>query len=136
MSKVAVVTGGAGGIGLAVAHVIGRYGAVLICDVDKDRLDTARCELTAAGIDCAATDCDVADDRSVSRLVSRAQQLGRVTSVVHTAGVSPLMGSAEKILRINALGTVLVNQAFYEIATSEMAVVKSHPLPGTNSRAP
>jgi NAD(P)-dependent dehydrogenase (short-subunit alcohol dehydrogenase family) len=121
-------------MGLAVAHVIGRDCAVLICDVNRDRLDTARRELTAAGIECAATDCDITDDRSVSRVVARARELGTVTSIVHTAGVSPTMGSAEKILRINALGTILINNAFYEIATSEMALVNvasvaGHQLP-------
>jgi hypothetical protein len=91
--------------------------------------------LTAAGIDCAATDCDVTDDRSVSRVIARAQQLGTVTSIVHTAGVSPTMGSAEKIVRINALGTVLVDEALYEIATPGMSLVNvasvaGHQLPG------
>lgn len=55
MSKLAVVTGGAGGMGLAVAHVIGRDSAVLICDVSQERLDAATRELGGSGIDCAAT---------------------------------------------------------------------------------
>jgi NAD(P)-dependent dehydrogenase (short-subunit alcohol dehydrogenase family) len=121
-------------MGLAVAHAIGRDGAVLICDVNSDRLEAARNELVAAGIDCAATDCDVTDSRSVHQAVDRAQQLGTVAAIVHTAGVSPTMGSAEKIVRINALGTVLVNEAFYEIATPGMSVVNvasvaGHQLP-------
>jgi NAD(P)-dependent dehydrogenase (short-subunit alcohol dehydrogenase family) len=134
MPKVAVVTGGAGGMGLAVAHVLGREAAVLICDVSQDRLDAAEHELRSAGIDCAATLCDVTDRQSVSQLVERAQQLGTVASVVHTAGVSPSMGSADMILRINAVGTVLVNNAFYDIARQGMAVVNvasvaGHQLP-------
>jgi NAD(P)-dependent dehydrogenase (short-subunit alcohol dehydrogenase family) len=135
MSKLAVVTGGAGGMGLAVAHVIGRDSAVLICDVSQERLDAAKRELGEAGIDCAATICDITDRQSVGQLVEHAQQLGTVTSVVHTAGVSPSMGSAAMILRINAVGTVLVNRAFYEIASEGMALVNvasvaGHQLPG------
>jgi NAD(P)-dependent dehydrogenase (short-subunit alcohol dehydrogenase family) len=135
MSKLAVVTGGAGGMGLAVAHVIGRDSAVLICDVSQERLDAAKRELGGAGIDCAATICDITDRQSVGQLVEHAQQLGTVTSVVHTAGVSPSMGSADMILRINAVGTVLVNRAFYEIASEGMALVNvasvaGHQLPG------
>jgi NAD(P)-dependent dehydrogenase (short-subunit alcohol dehydrogenase family) len=132
--NVAVVTGGAGGMGLAAAHAIGRDHAVLICDVNQDRLDAAQRELTAAGVDCAATICDITDRQSVERLVKDAQELGTVTSVIHTAGVSPSMGSAETILRINAVGTVLINSAFYDIATAGMAIVNvasvaGHQLP-------
>lgn len=135
MPKLAVVTGGAGGMGLAVARVVGRDGAVLICDISQERLDAAQRQLAGAGIDCAATVCDITDRRSVSRLVEHAQQLGTVTSVVHTAGVSPSMGSADMILRINAVGTVLVNSAFFEIAGAGVALVNvasvaGHQLPG------
>ncbi|MGO9383984.1 MAG: SDR family NAD(P)-dependent oxidoreductase [Mycobacterium sp.] len=134
MSKLAVVTGGAGGMGLAVARVLGREVAVLICDVSQDRLDAAQRELRGAGIDCVATLCDITDRQSVSQLVERAQQLGTVTSVVHAAGISPSMGSADMILRINAVGTVLVNSAFYDIARPGMALVNvasvaGHQLP-------
>jgi len=135
MSKLAVVTGGAGGMGLAVAHIIGRERALLICDVNQDHLDDAQRELEGVGIDCAAMICDITDRQSVDQLVEHAQQLGAVTSVVHTAGVSPSMGSAEKILRINAVGTVLINNAFYEIASEGMAIVNvssvaGHQIPG------
>jgi NAD(P)-dependent dehydrogenase (short-subunit alcohol dehydrogenase family) len=135
MSKLAVVTGGAGGMGLAVARVVGRDGAVLICDIGQERLDAAQRELTGAGIDCATTVCDITDRRSVSRLVEHAQRLGTVTSVIHTAGVSPRMGSADMILRVNAVGTVLVDSAFFEIAGAGTALVNvasvaGHQLPG------
>jgi NAD(P)-dependent dehydrogenase (short-subunit alcohol dehydrogenase family) len=135
MSKLTVVTGGAGGMGLAVAHVIGRDSAVLICDVSQERLDAAHRELVKAGINCAATICDITDRQSVGQLFDHAQQFGTVTSVVHTAGVSPTMGSADMIVRINAVGTVMVNSAFYEIACEGSAIVNvasvaGHQLPG------
>jgi NAD(P)-dependent dehydrogenase (short-subunit alcohol dehydrogenase family) len=134
MSKLAVVTGGAGGMGLAAAHVIGRDHAVLISDINQERLDAAREELTEAGIHCVTAICDITDRRSVKELVERARQLGAVTSVIHTAGLSPSMGSAEMIMRTNAVGSVLVNSAFYEIAQEGMAVVNvasvaGHQLP-------
>jgi NAD(P)-dependent dehydrogenase (short-subunit alcohol dehydrogenase family) len=134
MSHVAVVTGGAGGMGFAVARILGRDKVLLISDVSQERLDAAQRDLREAGIDCAASVCDITDRQSVRQLVERAQQLGPVASVVHTAGVSPSMGSAELILRINAVGTVLINSAFLEIAEPEMAVVNvasvaGHQLP-------
>jgi NAD(P)-dependent dehydrogenase (short-subunit alcohol dehydrogenase family) len=41
MSQVSVITGGAGGMGLATAKVVGRDHAVVLCDVRQDRLDIA-----------------------------------------------------------------------------------------------
>jgi nucleoside-diphosphate-sugar epimerase len=55
---------------------------------------------------------DVTDPDSVAELVGESKAFGTVASVIHTAGVSPSMGSAEQIIRINALGTVNVNEAF------------------------
>ena len=123
MSKVAVVTGGAGGMGLAAAHVLGRDGGVLISDVHPKRLQAAQRELSEAGVRCTATRCDITDRGSVAKLVEQAQQLGTVTSVVHAAGVSPSMGSADLIVKINAVGTVLINEAFLTIAHPGMALV-------------
>lgn len=135
MSNLAVVTGGAGGMGMAAAHVLGRDGAaVLISDVHPERLQAAQRELSATGVRCMATICDITDRGSVAELAEQAQQLGTVSSVVHAAGVSPSMGSADLIVKINAIGTVLVNQAFLAIAHPEMAVVNvasvaGHQLP-------
>ncbi len=134
MTNVAVVTGGAGGMGLAVAHALGRESTVLISDVSHERVQIAQNELDKAGVDCAAAICDVTDPASVRQLVERAQELGTVVSVIHTAGVSPSMASAELILRINAVGTVLINQAFLRIAGRGMAIVNvasvaGHQLP-------
>ncbi len=45
MSRVAVITGGAGGMGLATAKIVGRDHVVVLCDVRQDRLDTAAATL-------------------------------------------------------------------------------------------
>jgi NAD(P)-dependent dehydrogenase (short-subunit alcohol dehydrogenase family) len=134
MPEVAVVTGGAGGMGLATARLVGRDKVVLICDVDQDRLDDAKRRLRDEGVDCHALHCDITSANSVLQFVDQAGALGTVTSVIHTAGVSPSMGSAETVLKINAVGTILVNRAFYEIADDGMAIVNvasvaGHQLP-------
>lgn len=74
------------------------------------------------------------DRESVRQLIEQAQALGTITSVIHTAGVSPSMGSAEMVLRINALGTINISSAFCEIADSGAALVNvasvaGHQLP-------
>lgn len=42
---------------------------------------------------------------------------------MHAAGVSPQMGSARKIMEINALGTVHITEAFHGIAAEGLALV-------------
>lgn len=123
MSRVSVITGGAGGIGLATAKIVGRDHHVVICDVSQDRLDAAIAELAARDIDCTAAFCDVTDQKSVANLVDTALALGDLASLIHTAGVSPSMGSPERIMQINALGTVYVNEAFYRHAQDGFASV-------------
>jgi NAD(P)-dependent dehydrogenase (short-subunit alcohol dehydrogenase family) len=89
VGQVSVVTGGAGGMGLDAAKIIGRDRTVVIPEVLKDRLDAAAAELDALGIACTAMNCDITDRTAVAQLASAAAGVGTVTSVIHTAGVSP-----------------------------------------------
>jgi NAD(P)-dependent dehydrogenase (short-subunit alcohol dehydrogenase family) len=133
-SEVTVVTGGAGGIGLAAAKIVGRTHGVVVSDVSKDRLDAAAAELQHLGIACTAVVCDITDPKSVAELVETSSAFGDVVSVIHTAGVSPSMGSAEFVMRVNAMGTVNVNEQFFAIARGGFAIVNvasmaAHTLP-------
>jgi NAD(P)-dependent dehydrogenase (short-subunit alcohol dehydrogenase family) len=123
MTKVSVITGGAGGMGLATAKIVGRDHRVLISDVNAERLEQAATALRAEGIDSEALACDITDVRSVEALASRAQELGDVGSLIHTAGVSPKMGPPELIIRVNAVGTVNVNRAFAANANAGFSIV-------------
>ena len=123
MRTVSVITGGAGGMGLAAAKIVGRDHFVVICDVSKDRLDAAATELASLDIECKAVTCDITDRTSVAELVETSAALGTVASVIHSAGVSPSMGAAERILRINALGTVYINESFYPLLGAGSAIV-------------
>ena len=120
---VSVITGGAGGMGLAAGKILGRDHSIVISDVDQKALDAAATQLDAVGIPCTTVVCDVTDIESVAQLVSAATALGAVKSVIHTAGLSPSMATHEKIIRVNALGTVHVNEAFYAIAGPGFAIV-------------
>jgi NAD(P)-dependent dehydrogenase (short-subunit alcohol dehydrogenase family) len=134
MGDVAVVTGGAGGIGLAAAKIVGRERTVVICDISQDRLDAAVTELDKLGIAAKTVACDITDPKSVAGLVETSTALGAVTSVIHTAGVSPSMGAADLIMRVNAMGTVHINESFQRIAPEGFAIVNvasmaAHMLP-------
>lgn len=123
MNQVAMITGGAGGMGLATARVLGRDHALVLCDIRQDRLDSAAATLNSLGIAFTPVNIDVTDRRAVDRAFNTAEALGRLTSVIHTAGVSPSMGNPEYMLRTNALGTVNVNEAFFATASEGAAIV-------------
>ena len=73
MAEVSVITGGAGGMGVATAKVVGRdRPVVLLCDVRQDRLDAAAESLSALGITATAVNADVTDPAAVDRLFDTA----------------------------------------------------------------
>jgi NAD(P)-dependent dehydrogenase (short-subunit alcohol dehydrogenase family) len=110
-------------MGLATARILGRDHRVVLCDRDPGRLDRAELELRELGVDCETATCDITDRVAVEALAERAGSLGRVASVVHTAGLSPHMGPAEQILEVNALGTVHVERAFRRLDGEGFCIV-------------
>lgn len=121
MSKVSVITGGAGGMGVATAKVVGRDHAVVLCDVRQDRLDVAAAALK--DLDVTVINGDVTDPDAVARLFDTAAAVGPIASVIHAAGVSPSMGEADYVMRTNAIGTLNINEAFYGVAPEGAAIV-------------
>jgi len=134
MNRVSVITGGAGGMGLATATIVGRDHTVVLCDVRRDRLTAAAATLEDLGLTPTVVHCDVTDRPAVADLFDTANGLGRLASVIHTAGVSPSMGPADYVMRTNALGTVNVNEVFHAVAGEGSAIVNvasmaAHMLP-------
>lgn len=123
MTQVTIITGGAGGMGVATAAIVGREHPVVLCDNRADRLVTAAAALGEQGITATTVHCDVTDRRAVEGLFVTAAGLGTVTAVVHTAGVSPAMGDAEYVMRTNAIGTLNVNEVFHDCVQSGGAIV-------------
>src|SRR3954449_2166416 len=87
--RVAVVTGGASGIGRAMAERFGREGMkVVIGDVEAPALEQTPGELTAHGLDVIGVVTDVSDFESVERLRDRALDAhGAIHVVCNNAGV-------------------------------------------------
>lgn len=134
MSRVTVITGGAGGMGVATAALLGRERTLVLADVRAERLATATADLAERGITVTAQVCDVTDRQAVEKVFATAAGLGTLGSVVHTAGVSPSMGEAQYVMRTNALGTLNVNEVFYDRAGEGAAIVNvasmaAHMLP-------
>src|SRR6266516_4855201 len=114
-NKVAVITGGASGIGKGTALAMARRGAdVVLADVHDERLEQAWAEITALGRRALAVHCDVAQDADVERLAEATLgEMGRVDILMNNAGVV-LRGALEQIsvadwewsFGINVLGVV------------------------------
>ncbi|MFK7919285.1 MAG: SDR family NAD(P)-dependent oxidoreductase [Ilumatobacter sp.] len=87
--KTAVITGGASGIGLAMAHRFGAAGMNLVLgDVESEALDSATAELGAAGYDVVAMSIDVRDlDGIVAFEAFARESFGNVHILCNNAGV-------------------------------------------------
>ena len=88
--KVAVITGGASGIGLAIAKQLGAAGAKLvIADIETQVLDTAVKGLADAGFEAIGVRTDVSDRAQVKALADAAwDRFGAVHIVINNAGVA------------------------------------------------
>ena len=87
--RVAVVTGGAGGIGSAVCRTFAEQGVgVAIADMDAVSATELVSEITATGSDAIAVEVEITSEQSVVAAVERTiEHFGRVDFLVHCAGI-------------------------------------------------
>jgi NAD(P)-dependent dehydrogenase (short-subunit alcohol dehydrogenase family) len=113
--KTAFVTGGAGGLGLAMAQAFVRQGMkVMIADIDQASVDQAVRELAAGGAQAAGTVCDVSDRAGVEAAAQRTlEAFGKVHVVCNNAGVGVVgpvgtiaPGDWDWILDVNLKGVI------------------------------
>ncbi len=115
MKKVLVVTGGGSGMGLAAIKYFDKEYAVVISGRTLAKLEKAVEELKGLGYEAYAKTCDTSIRQSIIELVEYASSIGQVTVVINAAGLSPKMAKPEDIVRVNALGTVYVNEEFSKV---------------------
>jgi NAD(P)-dependent dehydrogenase (short-subunit alcohol dehydrogenase family) len=113
---VAVVTGGAGGIGLACARSFGTRYPIVLADSSAERLAAAIADLRADGVDATGKVCDIADAADVGRLAASVEGQGSLAVLAHCAGLSPSMSDARTILAVNLAGTLHVLESFLPLA--------------------
>jgi len=120
MSRVAVVTGGASGIGLGVADEFASNGhLVAILDRNGPAAEVAAAELRTGGAKAIAIEVDVADRTSVDRAFAQIRSdLGPVEILITSAGIESFDAvpdiTAEKwdrIIAVNLTGTFTCVQA-------------------------
>lgn len=119
--KVAVVTGGAQGIGRAIALGLGREGAkVVIADLQADKAKGVAAELEALGSEALAMEVNVASESSVKQLASETfGRFGRVDVLVNDAGIylkAPVVEITEenwdRTINVNLGGNFFCCRAF------------------------
>ena len=107
-----VVVIGSGGMGRAIARRVGGGRTVVLADVDQDLLDATADELVRDGHRVVRSTVDVSSHGAVAELARLAAASGRVSNVVHTAGLSPEQASAEKILAVDLAGVAITLEEF------------------------
>src|SRR5262245_42124620 len=88
--RVAVVTGGASGIGRSLSLALAEHGAaaVVVSDVDADGAAMVAAEIAGLGCEALAVSADVTSEPDVQALVARAEQaFGRIDLVCSNAGI-------------------------------------------------
>jgi NAD(P)-dependent dehydrogenase (short-subunit alcohol dehydrogenase family) len=120
-NRVAVITGGAQGIGRAIALGMGREGAkVVVADLQGEKAKSVADEVRTLGTDAIAVEVNVASEPSVKRLADQTfERFGRVDILVNDAGVylkaSVVSKSEEdwdRTINVNLGGNFLCARAF------------------------
>lgn len=115
MDKEVTVVIGAGGIGRAAARRVGSTGTVLLADHDLAAMEPIAVAMRGEGQAVTTHVVDVTSLDSVRELAEAAAELGRVTNLVHTAGVSAARSDVPTILAVNVLGVAHTLDAFAEV---------------------
>src|SRR4051794_16893680 len=122
--KVALITGGASGIGEATCRTFAEAGAkVVIADINAGQAEQLRGELP----DALAIGCDITDETSVDKLFS---QIPKLDVLVNCAGIG-LVGSItetalpdwQRLFRVNVDGTFLVTKAALPLLLASEGVI-------------
>lgn len=94
--KVALVTGGASGIGRATALAFAREGArVAVADLLEDTAQRTVAEITAMGGQALAIGCDVTDDDAVKAMIAATvDAFGGLDCAFNNAGIAPYQVNA------------------------------------------
>lgn len=122
--RVALVTGGASGIGEQVSRIFTEAGAkVLICDLDKEKGERLAAELPGA----KALVCDITDEALVQETFAG---IDKLDVLVNNAGIGLVGGVEEtslhdfqKIFRINVEGLFLVTRAAIPLLLSSQGAI-------------
>lgn len=131
-SKVAIVTGGAGGIGLSIASALGSAGAsIALVDINREALEVAASEIRTTGANVESFLLDVGEPDDWERCIDEVEsRFGNVHILCNNAGLAsgaPIadlpVAQWDRIMKVNASGTFYGSKAF-------IARLRNHGEPG------
>ncbi|MEH2477356.1 2-deoxy-D-gluconate 3-dehydrogenase [Nitrobacteraceae bacterium AZCC 2146] len=120
--KVAIVTGGNGGIGLGMARGLADAGAAIaIVGRNEGKSNAAAAELKQSGARAIAISADVTDKAAVDAMIARTrQEFGRVDILVNNAGINIrkpphvlVLEEWDSVIKTNLTSAFLCSQAAY-----------------------
>jgi 2-keto-3-deoxy-L-fuconate dehydrogenase len=117
--KAAAITGGASGIGRAIAQCFAAAGArVRVVDVDGAAAVKTANEITSAGGDALAFQCDVTNSDCVESVFSQMASHGPIDALINCAGVAHIgtiadtqIADFDRVFLVNVKGTFLCMKA-------------------------
>jgi NAD(P)-dependent dehydrogenase (short-subunit alcohol dehydrogenase family) len=122
--KIAIVTGGATGIGAATAHLLAEHGAtVVIADIERDGAESRAEELHSKGFQAIGFEFDLGDESSVAALIERTCSTFGGLDILHNNAAATHLASNEDsgisgarawvwddTFRINVRGTAIATK--------------------------
>src|SRR5437879_2043962 len=110
LAPLAVITGGAGHIGLACARQFPNH-RLLISDLRPEAIEAAAEVLRSEGLDVIAMAADITRRDDAIALSAAAAGMGGFAVLIHAAGVAPPT-PPEIIYAVNLFGTINILEAF------------------------
>lgn len=121
-NKIIVITGGAGGIGQACARAF-KNNSLIITDYSREMVDNTVNSLKKEGINVKGIACDITNKEEVDKLTHFVSNEGKLKALIHSAGVSGTVKDPRKVYHIDLVGTDILIDAFYELATENSVAV-------------
>jgi NAD(P)-dependent dehydrogenase (short-subunit alcohol dehydrogenase family) len=126
--KVAIVTGGASGIGLSLCQELSRCGAkVIVADIDIAGADSAVKSINPSGGSAKAAKVDVSKATEVEELVkSTVDEYGQLDFMFNNAGIAILgeirdmnIAQWEQLIKINLMGVIYGSHTAYSVMVKQ-----------------
>ena len=117
-----VITGGAGGIGLACARTF-KNESIIITDYAQEQVDKTVQTLKNDGFNVTGIACDITNKNDVEKLTEFVAKHGSFKALIHTAGVSGTVKDIKKVYTIDLVATEILIDAFYDLATKNSVAI-------------